>query len=99
MDPNIQPLGLTRQEAADLVDFLRYGLTDARTVAQAAPFDHPELLVPNGQQSGPNGYPVQKDPNHPGQAADVMMRIPATGNNGGTPLPTFLENLLAASGQ
>jgi cytochrome c peroxidase len=97
MDPNVQPLGLTAQEQTDLVDFLRNGLTDARTAIQAAPFDHPELFVANGSPAGLDGFPVQKDPAHPGQARDQMMRVPATGKNGGKPLPTFLENLLAAS--
>jgi cytochrome c peroxidase len=97
MDPNVQPLGLTRQEQKDLVDFLRYALTDARTAVQAAPFDHPELFVANGHAVGANGFPVQKDPDHPGQAKDQIFRVPATGKNGGKPLPSFLENLLAVS--
>jgi cytochrome c peroxidase len=94
IDPNITTLGLTLQEKTDLVDFLRNGLTDPRTVAQSAPFDHPSLYVPNGHPPDPNGYPVQNDPNHPGQAKDQMMSIPATGRNGGHPLPGFLDNLL-----
>src|ERR1041385_7625385 len=36
IDPNIVPLGLTTQEKTDLVDFLRNGLTDPRTVNQSA---------------------------------------------------------------
>jgi hypothetical protein len=99
MDPNVQPLGLTLQEQKDLVDFLRNGLTDARTAVQAAPFDHPELFVANGHAVGANGFPVQKDPDHPGQAKDQILRVPATGKNGGKPLPSFLENLLAGSGR
>jgi cytochrome c peroxidase len=95
MDTDIGLLGLTLQEKQDLVDFLRNGLTDPRTVAQAAPFDHPELTAPNGQTISSNGYPVMKDPKHAGQALDNYMHIPATGKNGGPPLPTFLENLLS----
>jgi cytochrome c peroxidase len=96
MDPDIEPLGLglTLQEKQDLVDFLRNGLTDPRTVKQSAPFDHPQLLAPNGHPQGPNGYPVASDGMHPGQAKDQFMEVPAVGANGGTPLPTFLENLL-----
>ncbi len=94
IDPNIVPLGLTMQEKADLVDFLRNALTDPRTVNQSAPFDHPQLLVVNGHLPGANGYPVQNDPKHPGQAADQMLEIPATGKSGGAALPTFLQNLL-----
>jgi cytochrome c peroxidase len=94
MDPDIEPIGFTLQEKQDLVDFLRNGLTDPRTVAQAAPFDHPQFFTPNGHPTGPNGYPVQQDPAHPGQATTQLMEIPAVGRNGGKALPTFLENLL-----
>ncbi|HEY1939357.1 MAG TPA: hypothetical protein VGJ33_15620 [Candidatus Angelobacter sp.] len=94
MDPDIELLGLTLQEKTDLVDFLRNGLTDPRTVAQAAPFDHPQLFAPNGHPQGTNGYPVQPDPLHPGQATNQFIEIPAVGAKGGKPLPTFLENLL-----
>ncbi|HKD78590.1 MAG TPA: cytochrome c peroxidase [Candidatus Angelobacter sp.] len=95
MDTDIGIIGFTLQEKQDLVDFLRNGLTDPRTVAQSAPFDHPELTTPNGEAYSANGYPVQKDPNHKGQALDNHLHIPATGKNGGEPLPTFLENLLS----
>ena len=95
MDTDIGIIGFTLQEKHDLLDFLRNGLTDPRTVAQAAPFDHPELTTANGEAVAPNDYPVQKDPNHKGQALDNYLHIPATGKNGDKPLPTFLENLLS----
>ena len=94
MDPDIEILGLTLQDKQDLVDFLRYALTDPRTANQSAPFDHPQLTVPNGHPQGANGYPVQADPAHPGQATNQFMQIPATGAKGGNALPTFLDNLL-----
>ena len=94
MDPDIEILGLTLQDKQDLVNFLRYGLTDPRTVAQSAPFDHPQISLPNGHPQGANGYPVQADPNHPGQAMNQYMTLPAVGAKGGKPLPTFLDNLL-----
>jgi cytochrome c peroxidase len=94
MDPDIELLGLTMQEKTDLVDFLRNGLTDPRTVAQAAPFDHPQLFTPNGHPQSSNGYPVQPDLKHPGQATNQFIEVPAVGAKGGKPLPTFLENLL-----
>jgi cytochrome c peroxidase len=94
MDPDIELLGLTAQEKIDLVDFLRNGLTDPRTVAQSAPFDHPELFVPNGHPHSSSGYPVVADPKHPDRATDQLMEIPVTGAQGGKPLPSFLENLL-----
>jgi cytochrome c peroxidase len=94
MDGDIEPLGLTLEEKKDLVDFLRNGLTDSRTVAQSAPFDHPQFFTPNGHPSDGNGYPVKNDPAHPGQAMTNLMEIPAVGRDGGKPLATFLENLL-----
>ena len=94
MDPDIEVLGLTLQDKQDLVDFLRNALTDQRTANQAAPFDHPELFTPNGHPQGANGYPVDKDPDHPGQAKNNFVEVPATGTKGGKPLPTFLDNLL-----
>jgi cytochrome c peroxidase len=97
MDADIDVLGLTLQDQTDLVDFLRNGLTDPRTVSQSAPFDHPQLLTPNGHPYGANGSPVQNDPQHPGQAVTQLMEIPAVGKNGGKPLPTFLENLLGVN--
>jgi cytochrome c peroxidase len=94
MDPDIEILGLTLQDKQDLVDFLRNALTDPRTVQQAAPFDHPQLFTPNGHPHDANGYPVQNDPKHPGQATNDFLEIPAVGAGGGKPLSTFLENML-----
>ena len=97
MDADIDNLGLTLQDKTDLADFLRNGLTDPRTVNQAAPFDHPQLQTPNGHPKSANAYPVAVDPKHPGQAATQLMEIPAVGKNGGKPLPTFLQNLLGVT--
>ena len=58
---------------------------------QSAPFDHPQLFVVNGHPPSANGYPVQNDPKHPGQATDRMLEVAATGKSGGGPLPTFLQ--------
>ena len=92
IDPDIQPLGLTQQEKDDLVAFLRDALTDPRVLNQSAPFDHPEIYVPNGHPVDSSGFPVE-DPINPGQAMDLFMVIPPTGKTGGKPLPTFLQNL------
>lgn len=92
MDPNVELLGLSIGEKKDLVDFMRAGLLDARVLNQSAPFDHPSLTVPNGHLVDANGYLVP-DPNHPGQASDQYMLIPQTGKAGGTPQPTFLQNV------
>jgi cytochrome c peroxidase len=97
MDADIDNLGLTLQDKTDLVDFMRNGLTDPRTVNQSAPFDHPQLLTPNGHPHNGNGYPVTPDPKHPGQATTQLLEVPAVGKNGGKPLPTFLENMLGVT--
>jgi cytochrome c peroxidase len=94
MDPDVELLGLTAQDKTDLVDFLRNGLTDPRTVAQAAPFDHPQLFTPNGHPFSGNGYPVTPDAKNANRATDQLLEVPAVGAKGGKPLPTFLENLL-----
>jgi len=44
----IQPLSLSANEKAALVDLLQNGLTDCRVEMQRAPFDHPSLAPPNG---------------------------------------------------
>ena len=72
----------------DLVEFLK-ALTDERVRIAAAPFDHPQLFVPNGHQ-GDDGSVAAEN----GQAVDDMLEIPATGRKGrkdGPELPGFLE--------
>jgi hypothetical protein len=99
MDPNVEILGLAPQEKVDLVDFLRNGLLDPRAVIQAAPFDHPSLMIPNGHVVDANGCPKPDpnytDPEHPERrrALDQYMTIPQNGKSGGVPLPTFMDNL------
>ncbi len=44
----LKRLGLSTSDKSALVDFLQNGLTDCRVAAQAAPFDHPSLAVPDG---------------------------------------------------
>ena len=71
---------------ADLVAFLK-ALTDERVRQAAAPFDHPQIFVPNGHPGGPTSV-TQRD----GRAVDSLRMIPATGRNGGPVLPGFLED-------
>jgi cytochrome c peroxidase len=79
-------LGLTAQQIDDLTEFLRGALTDPRVVRQSAPFDHPQLLVPNGHEVRA-GVPVLDSEG----VKDRMLEIPAVGRKGG-PLPAgFLE--------
>jgi cytochrome c peroxidase len=69
-----------------LVAFL-VALTDERVRFQRAPFDHPQIIVPNGHL-GTTNFAL---PDGNGQAIDWMMEIPAVGRNGGTPIRKFLQ--------
>jgi cytochrome c peroxidase len=59
----IRNLKASPGKQADLVEFLK-SLTDERVRNETAPFDHPELIIPNGVDA--NG-------------ADILMTLPATG--------------------
>ena len=83
--PALQPLGLTEGEKDDLVEFLK-ALTDPRVKNQSAPFDHPELYVPVGEQADDSGNLV-KDAD--GRAVDCFKQVRATGAAGGAPLAPF----------
>lgn len=72
-------LGLTPEEKAALLSFL-LSLTDERVRFQQAPFDHPQLFIPNGP-----GAPRMIMP------GDQLMEIPAVGRFGGWPQKKFLE--------
>lgn len=63
------------QQQADLVAFLT-ALTDPRVRNQSAPFDHPQIFVPDGHDD--------LDP-----SLDIMREIPACGAAGGVPLTPF----------
>ncbi len=80
--------GLDDADKASLVAFLK-ALTDERVLYRKAPFDHPQLFVPAGH-IGDTSY-VEVDEH--GQAKDILVEIPAVGAEGGTPLPTFNDNL------
>jgi cytochrome c peroxidase len=88
----IEPLGvptLSTDEVTALVEFMKT-LTDPRVLYQKAPFDHPQLLVPNGHRGGTTAV-YDNDGN--GLADDVLVDIPAVGARGGDPLPGFLEGV------
>jgi cytochrome c peroxidase len=87
----IEPLGvpnLTSAEVDALVAFLE-ALTDERVLFRRAPFDHPQLFVPNGHA----GPPGTRDADGNGLADDMFVEIPAVGASGGPPLPGFLEGI------
>ncbi len=85
----IAPLNVlnnTEHELDALEAFLD-ALTDERVRFARAPFDHPQLFVPDGHGGGELDL---RDDGH-GVAVDHLREIPAVGRNGGTPLPNFLE--------
>ncbi|BCR03808.1 hypothetical protein DESUT3_08770 [Desulfuromonas versatilis] len=93
LDPDIVPLGLTDAEEKALVAFMK-ALTDERVRWEKAPFDHPELFVPNGHLLNEN---FVFDFNRDGEAEDNLMRIPPVGKfgrqlQGLPPLGPFLES-------
>lgn len=86
-------LNLKPEDKQALVAFLK-GLTDERVRNQKAPFDHPQLFVPNGHPGNQNSVtidPKVKTNDGTTQATDALLEIPAVGRNGGAnPLPNFL---------
>jgi uncharacterized protein (TIGR03437 family) len=90
--PDIRPLALSPEDQTDLVAFMM-ALTDERVKYERAPFDHPELCVPDGHLPRADGNPA-----FPMSAADRWVGIPAVGRGGNSvPLQTF-EELLAGAG-
>jgi cytochrome c peroxidase len=88
----IEPLGvpaLTSDEIDAIVAFLE-ALTDERVLYRRAPFDHPQIFVPNGHPGNSNST---IDADGDGLADDLMVEIPAVGAAGGNPLPGFLQGV------
>jgi cytochrome c peroxidase len=81
----IAPLGLSDTEKNALVSFLE-ALTDPRVREQAAPFDHPQLFVPVGEQARDDGSVVT---DAEGRAVDCFKELPATGAGGGASQTLF----------
>lgn len=78
LDPDIVELNLSDDEEKALVIFMK-ALTDDRVRYEKAPFDHPQLFIPNGHPGGtssvtPNGST--------GEAMDSFVEVPAVGANG-----------------
>ncbi len=71
--PDVTPLGLTLAEQDALVAFMQ-SLTDERVRCSRAPFDHPELLIPDGHKPDT----VKAD----GRLADRLRVLNATGAAG-----------------
>lgn len=92
LDPFVDGIPALKNREEDqtaLIDFL-LALTDERVRWERAPFDHPQLLVPNGHQQKING-----DPRRTRILADNLIEIPAVGRNGRTqaqgPLKPFMD--------
>jgi cytochrome c peroxidase len=73
IDRFIRPLGLSDADLDAVVAFM-LSLSDERVMCDKAPFDHPELRIPNGHST--------LDKNKDGRADDVMSLLPATGAGG-----------------
>ncbi|OGT97086.1 MAG: hypothetical protein A2X80_14140 [Geobacteraceae bacterium GWB2_52_12] len=92
LDPFLDGMPALKNNEADqtaLIDFM-LALTDERVRWERAPFDHPQLLVPNGHQPK-----IQGDPRRTRVLADNLIEIPAVGRNGRTqsqgPLKPFMD--------
>src|SRR5207244_12007740 len=72
LDAVIVMLNLTAQERAAVVAFL-LALTDDRVRFEVAPFDHPQLLVPDGHPGDETGV----TDNGTGAATDAPLAVPA----------------------
>ncbi len=73
LDVDIQPLGLTAQEQASLVAFMK-SLTDERVRCEKAPFDHPSLNNTNGH--------FYLDVDHDGKKDDIITLVSSVGAGG-----------------
>lgn len=84
--PRLPALNLSDDDKKALVAFLK-SLTDERVRYEKAPFDHPQLFIPNGHP-GDQTY-VTDDGT--GKAKDDLIEISAVGRNGSsTPIINFL---------
>src|SRR5437870_5391302 len=87
LSDRIKNLGLSAEDKAALVAFLK-ALTDERVRLDQAPFDHPELFVPNGSIGNTNTVLADGT----GNSVQDTLRIPAVGRNGvRVATPNFLE--------
>jgi len=79
LDPFIDTIGQLQgdeERQEELVDFL-LALTDERVRWERAPFDHPQLFIPDGHEERVAGNPKRSR-----VLLDRMVEIPAVGANG-----------------
>lgn len=93
LDPDIAPLGLSATEEADLVAFLKT-LTDDRVRYERAPFDHPQLFIPNGH-AGNQVWTQSGEFGQTNMARSEWLEVPAVGSGGrgAVPLKDFATTL------
>ncbi len=89
LGPSVRRLNLNANQRAALVAFMK-ALSDDRVKFQRAPFDHPELCIPNGHTNSAQ----TTDARFTFSADENWVAIPAIGKAGAeAPLQTFDEML------
>ncbi|PTT80392.1 cytochrome-c peroxidase, partial [Pseudomonas sp. HMWF005] len=87
LDPDMTSLNLTPEEIDALVKFMEVGLTDPRVAWERAPFDHPSLVLPQGEIGDENA--VTQRPASPKvttrQASDALFSLKPYGAEGRSP--------------
>ncbi|MHC8303079.1 cytochrome-c peroxidase [Pseudomonas sp. ZS1P83] len=99
LDPDMTALNLTPDEVDALVKFMEVGLTDPRVAWEQAPFDHPSLVIPQGEVGDENSVTLR--PVSPKittrQAADALITLKPVGAEGRKveegPLQPFYNDL------
>ncbi|MBO6575476.1 MAG: DUF11 domain-containing protein [Rhodothermales bacterium] len=86
LHPSIQDLYLSEHEKEALVAFM-LTLTDERVRLHKAPFDHPQIFVPNGH-TGDEKHVIDDGT---GQAVTDLLEVPAVGAFGYRSLPHILR--------
>ena len=84
LDPDVDGIPELQGNEKDqlaLVEFMKH-LTDERVKFRKAPFDHPQLILPNGHTGVENGVALDND-----------FVLPAVGRDGGDPFMPFEEAL------
>lgn len=84
LDPDVNGIPALQgnpEKISAVVEFMLH-LTDPRVKYRKAPFDHPELVLPQGNSAVVDGY-----------ASDILYLLPAVGRDGGAAFGTFEDAL------